>query len=93
MQILLTRKKKFNIHNLTELNKCIKDVFKYVKTYWEIDIPVFNQEDPNAYFRIVYDRDKYWVYIDIDAGVWTNQTMTEWQLSQILADNILKYDN
>lgn len=94
MQVIMTRAKKFNIHNLKDLNKIIKDSFKYAKTYWDITVPICNQDKKDSYFRIAYNLNKKLsVYITMDAWVWSTQEMTEWELSQILYDNVLKYDN
>jgi len=93
MQVILTKEKKFNIHNLTDLNKVIQESYKYAKKNWEVTVPICNQEDPDAYFRLSYDNWDMFVYVSIDEWVWTLQKMTEWQLSEILSNNVLQYDN
>lgn len=94
MQVLLTRQKKFNIHNIKDLDKMIKESYKYARKHWKIIVPIFNQEDKEAYFRVSYNEiGEPFVYINIDAWVWTTQVVTEWQLSEILSTNILSNDN
>ena len=97
MQVLLTKKKKFNIHTENDLKKMINESWRYAKEHWEVTVPILNQEE-ESYFRLAWSWDDWlwepamYSYIDIDQWVFPMLKRSKDDILFILKE-ILYYDN